>query len=261
MTLYSHFFTTFLSMSYEIKISKTLPGGRTVHRLVPQNEFLTGGWAEQGWSAATVDAESLNDQAQEIIDDKAFKKLTENKDTLTLRGYMSPIKVFKTLPNGKRVYRKLYKGEYELNGWKNNGWRVTYDTSKPNWGSKATYGRKKVLADLKAQRWWRPQRSVSYARRIAIHHKVPFLPFNSELLRNPNYTFNPRYDTYTRRVRNYAYKHPTWKPFSDLPDKTEEEYKEYWDTIREEFNRVKHTKTPDPIIPYKTYRKRHSFFF
>lgn len=239
-------------MSHLINIKKHLPGGRVVNRQVSQDEFINQ-WYKTGWEANTVDADVLAKEAQRKIDEEEFKKLTEGKNISTLRSYMAPIKIFKTLPTGKRVYRRLYKGEYELKGWKDQGWRPTYGSSEIVQKPKPIYSkqRQKILRDLHNMRWWRPQRPDGYARSISRSSQVPFLPYNSSLLKNPNYMLNPRYKTYTRRVRNYAHNHPTWNAFTRLPNVTRDETNEYWDRIKKEFNRVKKTKTPNPIIKYK----------
>lgn len=237
-------------MSHPIDIVKVLPTGKRVYRTVSEDEFKTGGWVEQGWAASDPYAPEINEDAYRNYDNREFQKLIQGKSTTELRDYMVPITVIKRLPTGKWASLRMFKGEYLTKGWANNGW-IPRATQTRQWGPRAQYGRKKVLQDLKQQRWWRPRRSEAYLDGLFDYHGRPGLPtMDINLLRNPEYTINPRWVTYNRRFANYAEKHPTWQPFLALPNLTDEEKEEYWRTLRTYFERDKKTKAPPQIIPY-----------
>lgn len=237
-------------MSAPLEIFKVLPTGQRVYRKVTYDEFLNGGWVTQGWAASDSHADEINEEAYRNYDAKEFSKLVSGKSTETLRDYMVPITIIKQLPNGKWASRRVFKGEFLTKGWQQNGWIQRATQMRP-WGRRAQYGRKKVLDDLRKQRWWRPRRSDAYLEGLFDYYGRPGLPYmDRNLLKNPEYTLNPRWVTYNRRFANYAHKHPTWEPFLALPNLTDDEKEEYWRILRTHFERDKKTKLPPQIIPY-----------
>lgn len=161
-------------MQNPIDILKILPNGRRVYRTIEKDDFLSGGWVTQGWAASDADGPEINEEAYKIYDDKEFQKLVQGKSTEELRDYMVPVTIIKQLPNGKWASRRVFKGEFLTKGWKQNGW-IQRATQMRQWGPRAKYGRKKVLNDLKKQRWWRPKRSLAYTEYVFDYNGRPGL--------------------------------------------------------------------------------------
>lgn len=158
-----------------VEIFKLLPGGRRVTRQVTADEYVNGGWFNQGWATQS----NLQIAAGNKVADQRLRNLYANTPITQLKEWARPFKIAKKLPNEKWVSRTVYGGEYEHEGWMNNGWII------PKWnyvdwrhsykGPKDTPKAAQYYMDKiqSTQNWWRPKLTLDQARMmLEPHHKL-----------------------------------------------------------------------------------------
>lgn len=173
------------------RIWKTLPNGKKVHRYVTRDEYIGDGWASNGWATNILEWQQAADEA--ILDQTLKTKFFE-EDTRTLDLYSKQVNIVKQLPNGKWKTLTMPYGQYETQGWKNNGWRLAGRLQHPHFPtSKKT--RSQAIKKLKQQSWWKPKRSHDQARMLSPTKTSSEI----SLLTNIDNIPNPAYRTWARR--------------------------------------------------------------
>lgn len=143
-------------------IFKSLPNGKTVSRTVTAQEYINDGWATQGWAAPP----QLQQQAEKIQERDITNQLRQ-KSNDELKALARKWTIAKKLPNGRWVTRKVYGGEFENEGWAQQGWIIPSFShfSNRRLASNSEKATDWFIRRIKAtQNWWRPKRSIDQAR-------------------------------------------------------------------------------------------------
>lgn len=143
-----------------VKIWKILPGGRRVERDVTPQEYMTEGWATNGWAAPS----SLQTQFEKKVEDDTEKELKTHSASY-LQKLVRRYKIAKKLPNGKFVHRTVTGGEFYHGGWRTQGWFIPSYALVNRREPKETKTAKEGYIDtiLRTQKWWKPKRSYAQA--------------------------------------------------------------------------------------------------
>lgn len=189
-------------------IFKQLPNGKTASRQVTAQEYINDGWATQGWAAPP----KLQLQAEKV-QEQAITNQLRQKSNDELKALARKWTIAKKLPNGRWVTRKIYGGEYEHEGWAQQGWIIpSYahfaDKRKASDSPRATEW---FIRRIKAQQnWWRPKRSIDQAR--SYYHPMTTV-IQNQLGHNANddiakiqsglYNPNPNWRKWLRKGHNW----------------------------------------------------------
>lgn len=144
-------------------IFKSLPNGKTASRTVTAEEYINDGWATQGWAAPP----QLQQQAEKA-QERAITDQLRQKSNDELKALARKWTIAKKLPNGRWVTRKVYGGEYENEGWAQQGWIIPSFAHYTKYRRNASDSPKATewfIRRIKAEQdWWRPKRSIDQAR-------------------------------------------------------------------------------------------------
>lgn len=152
-------------LSDTVEIFKTLPSGRRVTRTVTGEEFINGGWAQQGWAA--------NASLQKAYEDKVYNDTWDDLNTRPidyLQTANSKLTIAKKLPNGKWVSRQVNGIDFEHKGWRSQGWIIPSFMYNRRAGKvkDTSFARTRLINSIMTRSdFWRPKRSTDQARTIA----------------------------------------------------------------------------------------------
>lgn len=150
-----------------VKIWKLLPNGRRVERDVTPQEYMTAGWATNGWAAPS----SLQKQFEKKVEDDTERELRTHSNSY-LQSLLRRYTIAKKLPNGRFVHRTVTGAEFEHEGWRTQGWFIpSYAREKVREPLETKTAKDKYIdAILRTQKWWKPKRS--YAQALSFYKPV-----------------------------------------------------------------------------------------
>lgn len=229
-----------------MEIFKVLPDGRTVTREVSEDEFVNGGWMQQGWASDTLAGVSTTDYH---LMDQAFNNHFKNVPTSELVKYPTQITALKSLPGGKWAERKMTYGEYMQGGWRQQGWGLKAKKNQFRYPATRS-ARQEALRKLKEQKWWYPRRSYSQAKALQRWTFVRTIPQEEkerqiEQLRDFDYIPNPLMRRYSERLKSYAARKTN--QFRKLGSMPRDARLIWWRTQRQLLDVDGHPM-PDPVV-------------
>lgn len=237
-----------------IKITKRLPTGRKVERDVTSDEYVKGGWREQGWVAPA----SLQQKAEDYLTGEIFSALRDQEPSY-LRGLTRHYTIVKKLPNGKWAKTPgITGGDWEFGGWKDQGWIIpswALRDRDPNPAPKDTEKAKDYyLRNIRYhQNWWKPKRTLDQANE-----------FGKGMWFKPG----PQYMDTIRKFQSYDYQpNPAYKKWqASMLKWTRHNRKKIWRSLttgsfqEKRFARVAalnaytRRKAPQPFIERKEFK-------
>lgn len=237
-----------------MKIVKTLPNGRVVHRDVTEGEFINDGWMKNGWAATTLQGQIATDYH---LMDQTFNDHFKNVPTTELVKYPRQIQAWKDLPGGKRKYLKMTYGEYIQKGWRDNGWNINASNRRAVTPRVSAKVRRDALDKIKQQKWWYPKRSFDQAKQLQRWTFSDTVPKEEtdrqiELLRDFDYIPNPAMKRYSERLYKYgSSKTNQWRKLANQP----EFVKDIWWRTQRQLLDVDGHPMPNPVITREEARR------
>lgn len=238
-----------------VEIFKLLPGGRRVTRQVTADEYVNGGWFNQGWATQS----NLQIAAGNKVTEQKLRNLYANTPISQLQNWTRKFTIVKRLPTGKWVKRKVYGGEFEHEGWMNNGWRI------PSWewrqqssykGAKDTPKAAQYYMDTiqKTQNWWRPKLTQDQARMmLEPYHRLIHNELGHEVMeeaRQVTQHWKPNigpWRDWMDRAQKWMYKNRQKKYNHAMRQKAFVDRRRYLIPLFQQYNRIH--PAPPRVIP------------